>query len=115
MKIQQQPEDYPEEDEEYLEAELEAEPDEYPPPDEENYIEDYTAAGCVDLELDIYASEPLNESSHLPKGKLKRSKSYDVLNVEMIEKKTSQTINEVIETLGLPTRTAATTLLRHFK
>jgi len=87
MKIQQQPEDYPE-DEEYLE---EAEAEEYPPAaDEENYIEDYTGfePPVEDIDLDIYSSEPLNLSSNLPKkGKLKRSKSYDVLNVEMIEKK----------------------------
>jgi len=63
-------------------------------------------------EEDYIETEPINLSSS---STIKRTRSYDVLSVEMVETKTSATINEVIETLGLPTRTAATTLLRHFK
>eukprot|EP01123_Difflugia_compressa_P006290 TRINITY_DN18475_c0_g1_i1.p1 TRINITY_DN18475_c0_g1~~TRINITY_DN18475_c0_g1_i1.p1 ORF type:complete len:513 (+),score=84.60 TRINITY_DN18475_c0_g1_i1:22-1560(+) len=80
--------------------------DEYP---EDEYGETYFE------EEDPYPDHEEEEIPLRSSTTIKKTRSYDVLGNETLQKKTAEIIGEVKDTLCLPTKTAATTLLRHYK
>uniref|UniRef100_A0A6B2L222 RBR-type E3 ubiquitin transferase n=1 Tax=Arcella intermedia TaxID=1963864 RepID=A0A6B2L222_9EUKA len=63
-----------------------------------------------------YGEEGLDSSQSLPKSKkLKRSRSFEVLDIKKVESQTDSILNEIMEMFGIPSKTAASTLLRYYK